>query len=140
MQAGRYPVVGHTTIEGLEFRLIGPLAPLPEAEGLSGMDLAVHPDEWDRVRQAVGFEPPVGRLHGCPICGGQWLGEGLTTVYPYLVDRRSDKVYCISACSPACVERAAELTREALRRSLKGEDRLAREQENSPSVTSRNKS
>jgi hypothetical protein len=120
-QARRYPVVRHSTVEGLEFRLIGPRAPLPEAEQLSDLDLAVHPDDWDRVREAVGFEPPVGRIHGCAICGGQWLGDGLPTVLPYFLDCRSNHVYYASACSPECVDRALTKVRGKLRQAVRRE-------------------
>jgi hypothetical protein len=75
-QARRYPVVRHSTVEGLEFRLIGPRAPLPEAEQLSDLDLAVHPDDWDRVREAVGFEPPVGAFTAAPsVAGSGWAKD-----------------------------------------------------------------
>ncbi len=139
MQAGCYPIVRHPKVDGLEFRLIGPRAPLPEAEELSDLEMAVHPDDWDRVREAVGFEPPVGRVFCCTICGGEWLGEGLPTVLPSYVDRRSNCVYCASACSPECVDRAAAKVRAVLRQAVRLEARPTQEQANGPLVTFGNK-
>ncbi len=139
MQAGRYPIVRHRKVDRLEFRLIGQRAPLPEAEELSDLEMAVHPDDWDRVREAVGFEPPVGRIHGCTICGGEWLGEGLPTVLPSYVDPRDNCVYCTSACSPECVDRAAAKVRAKLRQAVRRETRPTHEQANGPSVTFGNK-
>ena len=118
MQAGLYPIATHAKIDRLEFRLIGPLAPLPEAKELSDLELAIHPDDRDRVREAVGFEPPVGRVCRCPICGGEWLGDGLPTVLPSYVDRHDNCVYCASACSPECVDRAAAKLYTMLRQAV----------------------
>ncbi len=121
MQAGCYPIVRHAKVDSLEFRLIGRRAPLPEAEELSDLEMAVHPDDWARVREVVGFEPPVGRVYCCPICGGEWLGEGLPTVLPSYVDPRDNCVYCASACSPECVEDAATKVRTVLRQAVRRE-------------------
>ncbi len=83
--------------------------------------MAVHPDDWDGVCEAVGFELPVGRVYCCTICGGEWLGDGLPAVLPSYVDRRSNCVYCAGACAPACVDRAAAKMRTVLRQAVRRE-------------------
>ncbi len=51
------------------------------------------------------------------------MGEGLPAVLASYVDRRSNSVYCASACSPECVDRAAAKMRTGLRQGVRREAR-----------------